>query len=102
MTRTDSMFSQTHKVGNNGINANFVLPCICSFLHYLELKMLVQCGIRYRLAKGITFQGWRLFGGFFGLLNFEWHSQNEIDNIGILEWWKACEKTTIGMVIYLL
>ena len=36
-----STFSHTHKVGNNGINANFVSPHICSFLHYLYLKMLV-------------------------------------------------------------
>ena len=40
----NSTFSQAHKVGNNGINANFVFPYIyiCSFLHYLDLKMLVN------------------------------------------------------------
>ena len=37
-----STFSQTYKVGNNDINANFVFPYICSFLHYLDLKMLVN------------------------------------------------------------
>ena len=37
-----SNFSHTHKVGNNDINANFVLSYICSFLHYLYLKMLVK------------------------------------------------------------
>ena len=37
-----SSFSQTHKVGNNGINANFVSPYFCSFLHYLYLKMLIN------------------------------------------------------------
>ena len=38
-TASYATFSHTHKVGNNGINANFVFPCICSFLHYLYLKM---------------------------------------------------------------
>ena len=31
-----------HKVGNNGINANVVFPYSCNFLHYLDLKMLVN------------------------------------------------------------
>ena len=35
-------FSQTHKVvNNNGINVNFVFSYIYSFLHYLDLKMIV-------------------------------------------------------------
>ena len=38
----NSTFSHTHKVGYNGINANFVFPHTCSFLHYLYLKMLVN------------------------------------------------------------
>ena len=33
-TITDSTFSQMYKIGNNGINANFVFPYIPSFLHY--------------------------------------------------------------------
>ena len=37
-----STFSHTHKVGNNGINVNFVFPHSCNFLHYLYLKMLVN------------------------------------------------------------
>ena len=40
--RIFSTFSHTHKVGNNGINANFVFPYICGFLLYLYLKMLVK------------------------------------------------------------
>ena len=44
-TLCDSTFSQRHKVGNNGINANFVFPHICSFLHYLHLKMLVTADL---------------------------------------------------------
>ena len=35
-------FSQVHKVGNNGISTNFVFPHICSFLYYLDIKMLVN------------------------------------------------------------
>ena len=56
----NSTRSQTHKVDNNGINANFLFPYICSFLHYLDLKKLSKCGIRCQLSKGITFQGCRL------------------------------------------
>ena len=29
---------------------------------------------------------------FIGLFNFEWYSQNEVDNIGILVLWRVCEK----------
>ena len=28
-----NIFSLSHKIGNNGINANFLIPYICSFLH---------------------------------------------------------------------
>ena len=37
-----STFSRAHKVGNIGINANFLFPYICGFLHYLYLKILVN------------------------------------------------------------
>ena len=40
--RDQSTFSHTHKVGNNGFNANFEFQYICSFLHYLYLKILVH------------------------------------------------------------
>ena len=73
-------FSQIHEVGNNGINANFVLPYICSFLHYLGSEYVSKCGIRCQLVKGISFK----FTDFIGLLNFEWHSQNKVGNIGFL------------------
>ena len=35
-------FSQTHKIGNIGIIANFVFPKICSFLLYSNYMMLVN------------------------------------------------------------
>ena len=35
-------FSQTHKNGNIGITANFVIPYICSFLLYLNIMMLAN------------------------------------------------------------
>ena len=41
-SQTHSTFSHSHKVGNNGIVANFVFPFICSFLHYFELEVLVN------------------------------------------------------------
>ena len=37
-----SSFSETHKVGNVGIVANFVFPYICSFHVYLYQLMLVN------------------------------------------------------------
>ena len=52
----NSTFSQTHKVGNNGINANFVLPYICSFLHYLDHVMLVNVTLDISGYKQIIFQ----------------------------------------------
>ena len=39
--REESTFSQTHKVGKNGINANFAFPYVYTFLHYLHFMMLV-------------------------------------------------------------
>ena len=63
-------FSQTHKLGNNYINANFVFAYICSFLHYLHPKMLVKGKLDVTLYKGLPF----LVVDFIGLLNFEWHS----------------------------
>ena len=54
-------FSQTHKVGNNGINANFVFPHSYSFLHYLYLKVFSKCEIRFQVIKDITFQSCRLY-----------------------------------------
>ena len=56
----NSTCSQTYKVANNGINANFLLPYFCRFLHYLDLKKCSKCEIRCQLLKGITFQGCRL------------------------------------------
>ena len=67
--------SQTHKVANNGINANFVFTYACIFLHYLDLNMLVNVKLDCRLVKGITL---------FHLLNFKWYSYNKVGNIDIL------------------
>ena len=57
-----------HKVGNNGINANFVFPYICIFF-YRGIRILVnvsKCEIRCHLVKGkgLTFQGRRIFRSF--------------------------------------
>ena len=67
-----SSFSHTHKVGNNGINANFVLPHSCSFLHYLYLKMLVSVKLDVSLQKGLPF--------------------NTADFIGLFLFWMAWPK----------
>ena len=62
----ESTFPQTHKVGNDGINASFVFKYICSFLHYLDLKMLVNMKLDVSWQKGLPFK----VGDFIGLLNF--------------------------------
>ena len=36
------LFRKKHNDGNNGIIAKFVFPYICSFPHYLYLKMLAN------------------------------------------------------------
>ena len=81
-------FPQTHKVGNNGINANFVFKYICSFLHYLDLKVLVNMKLDVSWQKGLPFK----VADFIGLLNFEWYSQNEVGNIDVLVLWRDHEK----------
>ena len=35
---------------------------------------------------------WYKIADFISLLNFEWHSQNKVGNIGILELWRDHEK----------
>ena len=58
-----STFSHAHKVGNSGINANFVFPYICRVLHYLYLKMSVgkkdyllrwQTSLVFLILNGMT------------------------------------------------
>ena len=56
----DSWFSQTHKIANIGIIANFVSPHICSFLLYLQYIMLVNIKLDICGYKLIRFQGCRL------------------------------------------
>ena len=50
-----STFSRVHKVGNNGINTNFVFPCIYSFLHYFLSSDVSKFANRGQLVKRITF-----------------------------------------------
>ena len=66
-----------HTLGNN---TNFVFLHICSFLHYLDLKMLVNDKLDDSGQKGLPFK----VEDFIGLLYFKWHSPIEVGNIGIL------------------
>ena len=68
-----------------GINANFVFPYIRGSLHYADNKMLVNVKLKMSVIKGIAFQGGSTL---YWSLNFEYHSQNEVANIGIFVWWK--------------
>ena len=77
-------FAQTHKVGNKGINANFVFPFFCSFLHYLDPKMLANVKLDVSCLKGLSLKA----ADFICLFNFEWHSQNKVGNTGIRLLWK--------------
>ena len=55
MKQNHSSFSQTHKNGNVGIIANFVLPYICSFHFYLHQLMLVNVKLKIKGYIRITF-----------------------------------------------
>ena len=48
-----------HKVGNVGINVNFVFTCICSFLLYLHNMMLVNMKLGTSGYTRIAFQSWK-------------------------------------------
>ena len=72
---------------HDGINANF----ISSFLHYLDLRMLVNVKQYVSWQKGLPFK----VADFIGLFNFEWHSQNDIGIIGILVLWRDREKLVL-------
>ena len=52
-----SSFSQTHKFGNVGIIANFVLPYVCSFLLYLRQQVLINGKLEIKGYMKIIFQG---------------------------------------------
>ena len=71
---THATFSQTHKVGNNGINANFVFPYNGSFLNYLHHMILANMKFKVSWCKKITFFKVADFIGLFSF-SFEWHSQ---------------------------
>ena len=53
-----SSFSQTHKVGNVGIIANFVFTHICSFLLYLDQLMWVNVKLEIKVHMRNIFQGY--------------------------------------------
>ena len=59
-----STFSKTHKVGNNGINANFFIPINMQFFHYLDLNMLVNLKLDGSLPKVGKFQACGLYWSF--------------------------------------
>ena len=56
-----SSFSQTHKVGNVGIIANFVFLLIGSFLLYFYHLMHVNVKLEIKGYKRITFQGYTFY-----------------------------------------
>ena len=59
-TLFDSGLSQTHKIDNNGINANFVFSKIYSFLLHLHYMMLVNVNLDISGSKRITFEYYKL------------------------------------------
>ena len=50
-----SCFSQSHKIGNAGIIANFVFPYICNFRLYLQQMMSVNVKLEIKGYISITF-----------------------------------------------
>ena len=53
---SESSFSQTHKVCNVGIIANFVFPYFCCFLLYLHQHMLANVKIEIKGCTRIIFE----------------------------------------------
>ena len=64
----NSSFSQTHKVGDVGIIANFVFPYICSFLFHLHQLILLNVKLEIKGYVRIIFQN------FIVLSDFKWQS----------------------------
>ena len=56
-----SRFSQTHKIGNIGIIANFVFLDICSFLLYLHYMVLINVKLDINGSKRITFEDYEIY-----------------------------------------
>ena len=54
------IFTNTHRIGNIGILANFLFRYICSFLLYFHIMMLVNVKLDINWHKRITFQGCKL------------------------------------------
>ena len=87
-------FSQTYKVGNVGIIANFVFPYICSFLLYLHQLMLVNVKLEIKGCRRIIFQG---YNALWGQLTFNGRAKQS------WQWWYSCVveslwKTPLGLL----
>ena len=67
-----------------------MFPCniFAVFFIIWILNILVNVKLDVNWQKRLPFK----VGDFIGLLNFKWHSQNKVANIGILVLWKDCEK----------
>ena len=80
------MFLQTHKIGYNGINANFVLPTYLQFP-----SSLAPCDVNKLDDSWLTLLHFKV-ADFIGLVKFEWYSQTKVGDIDILVLWTAYEK----------
>ena len=54
---SNSGFSQTHKIGNIGVNDNLIFPYIYNVLLYLHYMILVNVKLDVSGYKEIMFQG---------------------------------------------
>ena len=79
----NSCILETHKVGNNSINANFVFPWICSS----------KCKIRCQLVQGIKFQGCRPYCLFNFWMAQPWRSWQYCHSCDMGSSWKTREKS---------
>ena len=76
---TLKVLTNTQK-GNNGINANFVFPCIIIFLQCLYNMIFVNMKLDSMGTRALDFN----VEDSVSLVYFRWHSQNKVDNIAIL------------------
>ena len=89
MYGSDSIFSETHKIDNNGSNANFVFPHICSFNHYLQHMVLANVKLNVSGYKRITFQGRSFYWSrIFSMEQPKWSWQYWHYCI-VVSWWKT-------------
>ena len=86
---SQSRFSETNKVSNVGIIANFVFPCICSFYLYLHQLMLANVKLQIKGCMRISILWLHIL---LDQVIFNGRAKMNLEMFGILELWGVYEK----------